>query len=111
MRATCNDCRNKNLNIKKRKRDEKKHEKTLLINDNKENAKLPSQLSNIIYENLLEIGETNEFLMDERGRFIIGEILYLEPLLEEIPITLSEDNKSKEIANRIIALASEGDGY
>ena len=108
IRTTCNSYRNKNLNVKKRQRCD---EEALLV-DNKENARLPSQLSNIIYEYLLEVNEeTSEFLENEGTQFIIGEILHLEPLLEELPNTLSEGEKNKEIANRIVNLASMGDGY
>ncbi|RGB26960.1 hypothetical protein C1646_674366 [Rhizophagus diaphanus] len=90
IRATCNNCRNKNLNIKKRQR----CEKTLLLNnDNKENARLHNELPNIIYEYLLETSGMEEFLEDE------------------LPTTLTEEERSKEIASRIVFLASEGDGY
>ncbi len=44
-------------------------------------------------------------------QFIIKEVLYLKPLIEELPITLNKKEKSKEIANKIVTLASEGDGY
>ncbi len=37
--------------------------------------------------------------------------MYLEPLIEELSITLNKEEKSKEIANKIVTLASEGDGY
>ena len=66
IRATCNSCRNKNLNVKKRQRCD---EEALLVN-NKENTRLPSQLSNIIYEYLLERSETNEFLKQKGDWFI-----------------------------------------
>ncbi len=72
---------------------------------------MPSQLSNIIYESLLEISETSEFLKNGNEQFIIKEVLYLEPLIEELPITLNKEEKSKEIANKIVTLASERDGY
>ncbi len=111
IRTTCNSCRKKNGNIKKKQRCEEKTTKTLLINDIKENARPPSQLSNIIYESLLEISGTSEFLENGNNRFVIEEVLYLEPLIEELPITLNEEERSKEIANKIITLASEGDGY
>ena len=104
-RATCDGCRNKNLNVKKRK----KYETS--ANNNEENPKLPNQLSNTIYEYLLEINEASEFLESEGTRFIIGEILCLEPLIEELPTTLTEEEKSKRIASKISDLASEGDGY
>jgi hypothetical protein len=107
IRATCNSCRNKNLNVKKRQ----KCEETFFVNNNEENPRLPSQLSNIIYEYLLEINEKSEFLENEGTRLVIGEILHLEPLIEELPTTLTEEEKSKRIAVRIINLASEGDGY
>ena len=45
------------------------------------------------------------------NRFVIEEVLYLESLIEELPIILNEKERSKEIANKIITLASEGDGY
>ncbi len=32
-------------------------------------------------------------------------------LIEELPITLNEKEKSKEIVNKIVILVSEGDGY
>ena len=106
--TTCNKCRNKNSNVKKRKRCE---ETALVLIDNKENARLPDQLSNIIYEYLLEVNETSEFLESEGTQFTIGEILHLEPLIEELPNTLTEEEKSKEIASKIVDLASKGDGY
>ena len=106
--TTCNKCRNKNSNVKKRKRCE---ETALVLIDKKENARLPDQLSNIIYEYLLEVNETSEFLESEGTQFTIGEILHLEPLIEELPNTLTEEEKSKEIANKIVDLASKGDGY
>ncbi len=37
--------------------------------------------------------------------------MYLKPLIEELLITLNEEEKSKEIANKIVILASEKDGY
>jgi hypothetical protein len=47
-----------------------------------------------------------EFLESEDIRFIIGEILYLEPLIEELLSTiLTEEEKSKIIANKISNLA------
>ena len=52
--------------------------KETLINNNKENARLPSQLPDIIYEYLLEINEingTSEFLENEGAWFVVGEIL------------------------------------
>src|SRR6266542_3352668 len=104
-------CRKKNENIKKKQRCEEKITKTLLINDIKENARPPSQLSNIIYESLLEISGISEFLKNVNNRFVIEEVLYLETLIEELPITLNEKERSKEIANKIITLASEGNGY
>ena len=113
IRATCSSCRNKNLNIKKRQRCEEKSQESL-INNNKEDARLPNQLPDIIYEHLLEINEingTSEFLENEGARFVVGEILDLEPLIEELPVTLIEEEKNKEIAKKIILLASEGDGY
>ena len=58
---------------------------------------MSSQLSNIIYESLLEISETSEFLKNGNEQFIIKEVLYLEPLIEELPITLNKEEKSKEI--------------
>ena len=105
IKATCNNCRKKNKNIKKKQRCKEN------ITQTQENARLPSQLSNIIYESLLEISGTNEFLENENEQFIIKEVLYLEPLIEELPITLNEEERSKEIANKIVTLASEGDGY
>ncbi len=45
------------------------------------------------------------------NRFVIEEVLYLEPLIEELPITLNEEERSKEIANKIITLASKEDEY
>src|ERR1043166_1074986 len=73
---------------------------------------LISLLFNTIYEYLLEINEASEFLESEGSRFIIGEILCLEPLIEELPTTLTdEEEKSKRIASKISDLASEGDGY
>jgi hypothetical protein len=49
---------------------------------------------------LLEINETSEFFKNEGTRFITGEILHLEPLLEELPNTITEKEKNKEIAKR-----------
>ena len=60
-----------------------------LFNNNKENARLPSQLPNIKYEYLLDINGTDEFLKVEGVRFVIGEILHLEPLIEELPTVKS----------------------
>src|SRR5436189_4001644 len=75
IRTTCNSCRNKNLNIKKRQRCE---ETSLINHNNKENdARLPSQLPNIIYEYLLEISGTSEFLEGENIRFVIRKIFKL----------------------------------
>ena len=70
VRVTCNSCRNRNLNVKKRQRC---NEEVFLANNNKENARLPSQLPNIIYEYLLKINESNEFLESKNIHFIIRE--------------------------------------
>jgi len=35
----------------------------------------------------------------------------LESLIEELLIILNKEERSKEIANKIITLASKGDGY
>src|SRR6266511_2360240 len=85
IRTTCNSCKKKK-NIKKKQRYKEKTTKILFINDIKKNARLPSQLSNIIYESLLEISRTSEFL---------------ETLIEELPITL---NKKKEVKRLLIKL-------
>ncbi|CAG8517922.1 14193_t:CDS:2 [Funneliformis mosseae] len=75
----------------------------------RKNASLPSHLPDIMYVYLLEINEmneTSEFLENESARLVIGEILNLEPLIEELPVTLTDEERDKEIATKIISLAS-----
>ena len=72
IKFTCNNCRKKNKNIKKKQKYKENTTQT------QENARLPSQLSNIIYKSLLEISETSEFLKNGNEQFIIKEVLYLK---------------------------------
>ncbi|RIA85997.1 hypothetical protein C1645_878967 [Glomus cerebriforme] len=84
MKATCNDCRERNGASKRQIREKNITENITEVLSHKENAISLQQLPGVIYESLLVADSSN---------------------------TLSEEKTCKKNAEKIFSLASEGDGY
>jgi hypothetical protein len=109
MKATCKDCRERNGAYKRQKREQNITEninKALITY--KENAIPLQQLPSVIYENLLVVGGIEDSLNDNDIQFTFEQTLLLD---EDLSISVSEEVMCKKIAEKIVNLASEGDGY
>ena len=112
MKATCKDCREWNRASKWQKHEQNIQNITENLTEAliayKENAILLHQLPDIIYESLLVVGGIEDSLNDNDIQFTIEQTLLLD---EDSSTPFIEEKNCKEIAEKIVNLASEEDGY
>src|ERR1044072_186923 len=109
IRATCKACRERTKFSKRQKREQNVAE---TFTTHKENAIPCQQLPDIIYKQLLIANGTEEdFLENNNFQFAIEQTLLLDSSTGSLSITSNDKVVYQKIADNIIALVSEGDGY